>query len=157
MPDCPGSSIAADALDRLVLDVIELERLAGAIISTIEEIDPGVCPNPPVAIQLLELLYRAQEAGVTIDMAAGRRVSTLIATLAEEQSVKTAADRCRRCTALVSVRTLHFRIFAFAQSESGVWLGRITIRDEDDATVADARGGAGLCRAWDRRPADAHR
>jgi hypothetical protein len=103
MPNCPRPSVAADALDRLVLDVIELESLAGEIISIIEEVDPGVCPNPRIAMQLLELLYRAQEAGATIDMAAGRRVSTLIATLAEEQSVKTAADRCRRCTALVSV------------------------------------------------------
>ncbi|MEZ5936313.1 MAG: hypothetical protein R3F54_31315 [Alphaproteobacteria bacterium] len=86
-----------------MLDVIELESLAGEIISTIEEIDPGVCPNPRIAIQLLELLYRAQEAGVTIDTATGWRVSTLIANLAEEQSVKTAADRCRRRTALASV------------------------------------------------------
>ncbi|NJO38611.1 MAG: hypothetical protein HC871_14635 [Rhizobiales bacterium] len=103
MPDCPRSSVAADALDRLVLDVIELERLAGDIAAALEGIGPGVSPNTRIAMQLLELLYRAQEAGATIDMAAGRRVSTLIATLAEEQSVKTAAGRCRRRTALVSV------------------------------------------------------
>ena len=103
MPDCPRTSVSADALDRLVLDVIELERLAREIASTLEGIAPGACSNQGFATQLLELLYRAQEAGVTIDMAAGRRISTLIATLAEEQSVKTTADRCRRRAALVFV------------------------------------------------------
>ena len=87
MPNCPRPFSAADTLDRLVLDVIELERLAGEIAGALEGIGPGACPNPRIAMQLLELLYRAQEAGAMIDMATGRRVSTLIATLAEEQSV----------------------------------------------------------------------
>ena len=98
-----GIAFPGDELDRLVPDVIELERLACDIADVLKRIDPGVCPNPRIATQILELLYPAQDAGATIDMAAGRRVSTLIATLAEEQSVKTAADRCRRCTAVVSV------------------------------------------------------
>ena len=103
MPDCPGSSVAADALDRLVLDVMELERLAREIRSTVEGIGLEPRPNLRIAIQFLELLYRTQEAGVAIDMAAGRRIHTLIASLTVEQSVKTTADRCRRRTALVSV------------------------------------------------------
>ena len=103
MPDFPRPSIAADVLDRLVLNVIELERLACDIADVLERIDPGACPNPRIATQLLEVLYRAQEAGVMIDTTAGRRVSTLITSLAEEQSVKITADRCRCRTALVSV------------------------------------------------------
>jgi hypothetical protein len=81
MPDCRRSSIAADALDRLVLDVIELERLAREIAAALEGIGPGTCPNLPIATQLLELFYRAQEAGVAIDTAARSRIRTLIAGL----------------------------------------------------------------------------
>lgn len=103
MPDCPRSSVAADALDRLVLDVIELERLAREIVATLKRIDPGACPNLRIATQLLELLYKAQEAGVTIDTAAGNRIRTLIAGLAAEQRARGTTDRCRRRDALVSV------------------------------------------------------
>ena len=156
MPNCPKSPIATDALDRLVLDVIELERLAGEIATVLEGIDPGTCTNPRIATQLLELLYLAQEAGATIDMAAGRRVSTLIATLGGSSRASRQRTEPMSAPHGAGLR-LNAAFSPFAQSESRVWLSRITIRDEDDATVADARGGAGLCRAWDRRPADADR
>jgi hypothetical protein len=103
MPDCPRSSVAADALDRLVLDMIEIERLALEIAATLEGIGPGACPNPCIATQLLELLYRAQEAGLAIDRAASRRINSLIASLDGEQGAEKTTGQCRRRTALAAV------------------------------------------------------
>lgn len=103
MPSCPRSSVAADELDRLVLDVIEFERLAREIVATFEGIDPDACPNQRIAAQLLELLYRTKEIGLKIDTAACRRISTLIASLAEVQGPEKPFDPCRRRAVLASV------------------------------------------------------
>jgi hypothetical protein len=103
MLDCPRSSIAADALDRLVLDVIELERLAREIAAALEGIGQSACPNPRIATQLLELFYRTQEAGLAIDRAASRRINSLIAGLAAGQDAEKTTGQCRRRTALVAV------------------------------------------------------
>ena len=103
MADRPRSSIAADALDRLVLDLIEIEHLASEIAAALEGIGPGARSNLRIATQLLELLHRAQEADLAIDRAASRRINSLIAGLAAGQNAEKTTGQCRRRTALVAV------------------------------------------------------
>ena len=61
MCDIESSDIPANLLDHLVLDIYELERLTERMIASLGSADLETMPNGPLAVQLMDLLFRMEE------------------------------------------------------------------------------------------------
>jgi len=62
MCEFDSSPIPADLLDHLVLDICELERLTERMTASLGSADLETMPNGPLAVQLMDLLFRMEEA-----------------------------------------------------------------------------------------------
>lgn len=74
MREFDSSHIPADLLDHLVLDISELERLRERMIASLGSADLETMPNGPLAVHLMDLLFRMEEASDVLHRIARNRI-----------------------------------------------------------------------------------
>ena len=62
MPEIESPHIPPDLLDHLVLDICEFERLTERMTASLGSADLEAIPSRPLAVHLMDLLFRMEEA-----------------------------------------------------------------------------------------------
>lgn len=74
MREIKSSHIPADLLDHLVLDICELERLTERMTASLGSADLETMPNGPLAVHLMDLLFRMEEVSGVLHRGARHRI-----------------------------------------------------------------------------------
>lgn len=107
-----SSHIPADLLDHLVLDISELERLRERMNESLGSTDLESMPNGQIAVHLMDLLFRMEEASSVLHQIARHRIKHVAFALSSDPVWDHQPDR-QRCD-----RSL---IGAVEGQEPGTW------------------------------------
>lgn len=93
--------LPTDLLDRLVLDICELENLAERLIQSLHSANLASVPRGSMAVQLLDLLSRVEGASGALQQEAGDHVKTVASALSSDSVVDPKLDGPHRDHGLV--------------------------------------------------------
>ncbi len=101
MRNFENSHIPADLLDHLVLDICELERLRERMTASLGSAGLETMPNGPLAVHLMDLLFRMEEASGELHRIARNRIKHVAFALSSGPTHDHQADRQRGDRSLV--------------------------------------------------------
>lgn len=86
MRDLQIPHIPADLLDHLVMDTCELERLAERLIQSLDSAELKAVPRGRLAVQLMDLLSRMDDASCALNRVAGHQFKSVASALAADRA-----------------------------------------------------------------------
>ena len=90
-----SSHIPADLLDQLVLDICELERLKERVDTSLKSAEFEAIPNGPLAVHLMDLLFRMEEVSGVLHGIARHRIKRVVFALSSDPVRDRQPDRQR--------------------------------------------------------------
>ena len=93
--------LSVDLLDRLILDTCELEDLAERLIQSLDLAGLDAVPRGPVAVQLMDLLYRLKQASGVLHSVSGHQIKSMAFALSNDLAGDNKPDRPHRNRELI--------------------------------------------------------